>query len=263
MLPRSRLLAPLALATLAAAACRAKEPAAPADAAAPAAAPAAPTAPGTALGTVEGTLQVEGPVPARPPLATSGAALQVCGPSVPDRSLELGEGGALVGAVVSVQDGARLPEAPAHAPSVLDQRGCSYVPAVLAARAGTPLEVRNSDPLVHTVRAGPSEAPLFNVAMPLEGMKLQRPLPPTPGVLALRCDVHPWMRATVRTFDHGYFTSTDAAGHFRLQLPAGTHTLVLWHPLLPERTERVEVKAGQTVQLAQRWPAAALSAQPR
>ena len=77
-------------------------------------------------------------------------------------------------------------------------------------------------------------------------------------MLPLTCDVHPWMRAVIRTFDHGHFTATDAGGHFRLQLPAGVHTLVLWHPLLPEATERVEVKAGQTVRLAHRWPSSAL-----
>jgi plastocyanin len=230
----------LALLTLPLFACRAPAPAQP------------------ALGTVEGQLAVEGEVPARAPLKTSGAALQVCGTSVPDLSLRVGEGGALAEAVVSVQDGARLPEpAPAPAP-VLDQRHCSYVPAVLAARAGSTLQVLNSDPLVHTVRAGSASAPVFSLAMPLQGMRTQRALPAAPGVLPLRCDVHPWMRAVVRTFDHGHFTATDAGGHFRLQLPAGVHTLVLWHPLLPEVTERVEVKPGQTVRLVHRWPASAL-----
>jgi len=33
---------------------------------------------------------------------------------------------------------------------------------------------------------------------------------------------------------------------------------VLWHPLLPEVSERVEVRPGQTVRLAHRWPSSAL-----
>ena len=40
----------------------------------------------------------------------------------------------------------------------------------LAARAGTALEVRNSDPVMHNVRAVAGAQPVFNVAMPLEGM---------------------------------------------------------------------------------------------
>jgi plastocyanin len=236
---RSRLLALLALPLLAA--CRDPAPAAP------------------AWGTVEGVLGVEGEVPERPALKTSGAALQVCGPSVPDRALEVGEGGALAHAVVAVQGGAQLPEAQSTAAPVLDQRQCLYTPAVIAARAGRPLTVLNSDPLVHTVRAGTSSEKVFSLAMPVQGMRQERALPAQPGVVPVRCDIHPWMRAVVRTFDHGHFTTTDAGGRFRLQLPAGEHTLVLWHPLLPERTERVQVRAGQTVRLAHRWPSSALA----
>jgi hypothetical protein len=210
------------------------------------------------LGTVEGALGVDGEAPQRPALPTSGAAVHACGPSVPDNALQLGESGALAHAVVAVQGGALLTEPQRQPAPLLDQRQCRFEPAVLAARAGQPLAVLNSDPLVHTVRAGSPAAPSFSLAMPLQGARQERALPAAPGVVPLRCDIHPWMRAVVRTFDHGHFTTTDAGGRFRLQLPAGTHTLVLWHPLLPEVTERVEVRAGQTVRLAHRWPASAL-----
>ena len=56
-------------------------------------------------------------------------------------------------------------------------------------------------------------------------MTLKKPLPPTPGTVQVKCDVHPWMRAVVRTFNHPYFTTTDAQGHFRLEVPEGTHTV--------------------------------------
>jgi hypothetical protein len=98
---------------------------------------------------------------------------------------------------------------------------------------------------------------VFNVAMPLEGMTLKKPLPAAPGTVHVRCDLHPWMRAVVRTFDHPYFTTTDAEGRFRLELPEGTHTLLLWHPRLAEASlERVTVKAGETVQVAHAWTTA-------
>jgi hypothetical protein len=133
------------------------------------------------------------------------------------------------------------------------------VPAVAAARAGSSLEVRNDDPLVHNVRAMDGGKAVFNVAMPLEGMTLKRPLPEAPGLVEVRCDLHPWMRTVVRTFGHPYFTTTDAEGHFRLEVPEGTHTLVLWHPRLPEATlQAVTVKAGETVRVEHAWPAAEL-----
>lgn len=185
---------------------------------------------------------------------TTPTVAAACGDKVPDRSLSVGEGGALAHVVVSLADGAALPaEGITPPPAVLDQRKCSYEPPALAARAGTTLEVRNSDPVMHNVRAVAGAQSVFNVAMPLEGMSLKKPLPAAPGTVQVKCDVHPWMRAVVRTFDHPYFTTTDTQGRFRLEVPEGTHTLVLWHERLPEASRPITVKAGETVRLEQEW----------
>ncbi len=185
---------------------------------------------------------------------TTASSAGACGDKVPDRSLTVGEGGALAQVVVSLADGASLPAEGATAPpAVLDQKRCSYEPSALAARAGSTLEVRNSDPVMHNVRAVSGAQSVFNVAMPLEGMSLKKPLPAAPGTVQVKCDVHPWMHAVVRTFDHPYFTTTDEQGRFRLEVPEGTHTLVLWHERLPELSKPITVKAGETVQLEQSW----------
>ncbi|RKG96144.1 hypothetical protein D7X74_41605, partial [Corallococcus sp. CA047B] len=211
-------------------------------------------------GEIEGRVLLTGTPPAAAAMATSATVAHICGDQAQDRSLVVGGEGALAHAVVSLQDGAALPapEAPAPAP-VLDQKQCSYEPPALAARAGTELVLRNSDPLVHNVRAqAGTNRSVFNVAMPLEGMTLRRPLPAEPGTVQVRCDVHPWMRAVVRTFDHPYFTTTAPDGRFRLRVPEGPHTLVFWHERLPALTQTVTVRAGETVQLEQRWEVGAL-----
>ncbi|MCY1042507.1 carboxypeptidase regulatory-like domain-containing protein [Corallococcus sp. bb12-1] len=197
-------------------------------------------------------------------MATSATVAHVCGDQAQDRSLIVGGEGALAYTVVSLQDGAALPapESPAPAP-VLDQKQCSYDPPALAARAGTELVLRNSDPLVHNVRAqAGTNRSVFNVAMPLEGMTLRRPLPAEPGTVQVRCDVHPWMRAVVRTFDHPYFTTTAPDGRFRLRVPEGPHTLVFWHERLPALTQAVTVRAGETVQIDQAFEVGALRQGP-
>ncbi|XXF76581.1 carboxypeptidase regulatory-like domain-containing protein [Myxococcaceae bacterium GXIMD 01537] len=220
----------------------------------PAAAPSTPERP-VARGIIEGRVRLIGSPPALAPLPTSAMVASVCGEQVPDRSLVVGEEGALAQVVVAVAQGAALPGAGEPSPATrLDQSKCSYAPAVAAARAGSTLEVHNSDPLVHNVRAMGGGKAVFNVAMPLEGMTLKRPLPAEPGVVDVKCDLHPWMRAAVRTFDHPYFAVTDARGHFRLEVPEGTHRLVLWHPRLPEATvQEVTVKTGQTAQVEHTW----------
>ncbi|ADO74143.1 conserved uncharacterized protein [Stigmatella aurantiaca DW4/3-1] len=227
----------------------------------PASSPATPesAAPPSGQGVITGQVRLEGTPPAPEMKETTPAVAAVCGDAVPDRSLTVGDAGALAFVVVALVEGATLPaEGVVSPPPMLDQKKCAYEPPVLAARAGATLEVRNSDPVMHNVRAVADAKPLFNVAMPLEGTSLRRPLPTAPGTLQVKCDVHPWMRAVVRTFDHPYFTTTDANGRFRLDVPEGTHTLLFWHPRLPEATRSLTVQVGQTQQVEQIWPVSAL-----
>jgi plastocyanin len=218
-----------------------------------------PPAAAVGRGFVEGQVRLTGTPPPPVLLDTNPTAASTCGDKVPDRSLTVGEQGALAYVVVALADGASLPaEGVAAPPAVLDQKKCAYEPPALAARAGSTLDVRNSDPVMHNVRAMAGGQAVFNVAMPLEGMSLKKPLPAAPGTVQMKCDVHPWMRAVVRTFDHPYFTTTDAQGRFRLEVPEGTHSLVLWHSRLPEASRSFTVKAGETTRLEQVWDAGEL-----
>ena len=206
-------------------------------------------------GEIEGRVRLTGTPPAPATGPTSATVAHVCGDQAQDRSLVVGGEGALAHAVVSLQDGKGLPAPETQAPApVLDQKQCHYEPPALAARAGTEVVLRNSDPLVHNVRAqAGANRSVFNVAMPLEGMTLRRPLPAEPGTVQVRCDVHPWMRAVVRTFDHPYFTTSAPDGRFRLRVPEGSHTLAFWHERLPGASRTVTVRAGETVQAEQTW----------
>jgi plastocyanin len=205
-----------------------------------------PEASGAASGSVEGRVLWLGPKVALPPLVTSPSVQSVCGPSVTDNAFRTDAQGGVAEVVVWVD----APPAPSASPVhevVLDQKSCLYRPPVLAARAGSTLRLRNSDPLTHTVHARSGGQTAFNVAMPLQGMELTRRLPGEPGVVDVSCDVHPWMRAVVRTFNHPHFTTTDAEGRFRLPgLEPGEVTLHAWHPTLGEASQRVRVAAGAT-----------------
>ncbi|MCE9667426.1 hypothetical protein LY474_06325 [Myxococcus stipitatus] len=252
---RASLLPSLALLALAPA-CRESAPP-PVSAPPLAAAPSAPARPAADVkwGVIEGRVRLVGPPPTPARSPTTGTVVSVCGEETEDRSLVVGAEGALAHAVVALASGADLP-APASPPAdpVLDQKKCVYDPPVLAARAGATLTLRNSDPLVHNVRAasGTNRA-FFNVAMPLEGMSTRRALPAEPGLVPIRCDIHPWMYATIRTFDHPYFGTTSQEGRFRLEVPEGRHTLVFWHERLPQAEQTVEVRAGERVQVEQAW----------
>jgi len=218
----------------------------------------APTSSPSAVATIEGSIRVSGKIPSLPPLQTSDAVARVCGVEVPDRTLAVGEGGGLADAVVFLAEADVAPlDGPAsgRSPAVIDQRKCEYWPPVVAVRAGTEVEFRNSDPLLHNVHGKDSGAP-FNFAMPVQGLTVRKALPRSPEVLRLSCDVHPWMRAVVRTFNHPYFALTDARGHYRLSaVPAGRRKLGFWHQRFPEKTIELEALPSRANQADLEWSA--------
>ena len=207
---------------------------------------------------IEGSVRVSGKIPSLALLKTSDAVAKVCGVEVPDRTLAVGEGGGLADAVVFLAEADVAPlDGPAsgRSPAVIDQRKCEYWPPVVAVRAGTEVEFRNSDPLLHNVHGKDSGAP-FNFAMPVQGLTVRKALPRSPEVLRLSCDVHPWMRAVVRTFNHPYFALTDARGHYRLSaVPAGRRKLGFWHQRFPEKTIELEALPSRANQADLEWSA--------
>jgi len=221
----------------------------------PAPAPAPGPPPPARQGSIEGSIRFLGPVP--PPLKVSIPAdlARFCGQALEQPQAVVGEGGGL-SEVVAWVAGARGPLSAAPAPPPLDQRGCAFHPRVVAAAEGGQLTVINSDPLLHNVRtASPTDRPA-NVAMPITGMKVQIPLAATPAVVRLTCDVHPWMVAHVRTFDHPYFAVSGADGRFAIRgAPAGKQVLQLWHPSLGEHQVEVEVPEGGVARPQIDWPA--------
>jgi plastocyanin len=200
--------------------------------------------PGAAEARLEGHVGWLGLPPAVAALPTNASVQSVCGASVADATLRVDGQGDVAEVVVWVEAPAEA--TPVGLPAVvLDQRLCADQPSVLAARAGQTLRLQNSDPLTHTVHATRAGQTIFNVAMPLQHAELTRTLPLAPGLVDIRCDVHPWMRAVVRTFDHPHFTTTDASGRYRLSgLGPGDVHLHAWHPRLGEASRLVRL--GET-----------------
>lgn len=177
---------------------------------------------------------------ARSSIALPEGVRKVCGDSIGDQSLLIGPNGELANAVVWVDDAAPTPAEGRPSP-LLDQRQCAYQPPVLVAHTGAKLKVKNSDPLMHNVRA----SELFNVGMPIENQTIERPLPAEPGPVKVVCDVHPWMRADVMVLPHDQWAITNAEGRFTLRdVKGGARPLKVWHPLLGEKSVSVDVPAG-------------------
>ena len=140
---------------------------------------------------------------------------------------------------------------PSAPPALLDQKGCEYVPQILAIQTNQKLVARNSDPLSHNVHPSPI------VAGNKEENKMQVPngpdltftYPKPELFMRVLCNVHSWMVSYVCISDHPYFALTDKEGKYTIKnVPDGKYTLEVYHrkaaPASTPMTKEIEVKGG-------------------
>jgi plastocyanin len=198
---------------------------------------------GARAGDLRGAVSFEGTPPKLAPL-TATRDQNVCGPNVPDESVEVANG-KLANVVITVK-GSGLQKAAPKTVSI-DQQGCRYHPHVQAAPVGSTLEIINSDPMLHNIHGYLGSQTLFNLAMPIKGQKLPRPLPRA-GLVKIKCDVHSWMSGFIVVAD-GPFAVDGPDGTYSIKgLPAGAYTVTAWHEKLGEKTSQVNVpESGEVV----------------
>jgi plastocyanin len=213
---------------------------APATGAAPAAAPGA-----AGGGTVSGSIAFDGAPPANPPIDMAAeAACASKHSSAPADPVVKVTGGKLANVVVYVKSG--LPAGQTYpvptTPAVIDQQGCLYQPRALAAMVGQNVEIKNSDPVLHNIKAVPTKNRGFNISQPREGMTTTRTFTVEEISVPLECNVHGWMHANVSVFTHPFFAVSKDDGSFTIGgLPAGTYEIEARHEKLGTKTMSVTV----------------------
>jgi plastocyanin len=139
-------------------------------------------------------------------------------------------------------------EVPQPLPPVMDQVALTFIPGVLVARAGHPVEFRNSDDVLHNVRVNEvtTKAGTFNVAIPMGEdyrFTFERE-----GFYDVGCDIHPAMSATVYVSPSPYATLTDASGQFELRdVPPGKYNAIVYAG--GQRLERAVEVTGARLEL--------------
>jgi plastocyanin len=161
----------------------------------------------------------------------------------------VGKNGELADAVVLLKDadgkditgestGAGAP------PAVLDQKGCLYVPTILAVQTGQKIVVKNSDPCIHNVHCTPTvtgNEEKNDVQAPGDA-DLTYTFARQEMFLRFKCDIHPWMFAWVSVIDSPYYSVSDKDGKFAIKnVPPGKYTVVANHRKLGKQTQTIEV----------------------
>jgi hypothetical protein len=169
-----------------------------------------------------------------------------CGTEAAIEKVVVGGNKGLSNAVASV---AGAKGAPTAKKAVLDQKGCKFVPHVMAMTPGE-IEIKNSDDILHNIHTYSTANPPVNKAQP-KFKKVMTEKFEKPEVIKVTCDVHSWMLGWIAVMPHPYFGITDANGVAKIEnVPAGKQTIEVWHETLGKVTKDVDVKAGQTAKVS-------------
>jgi plastocyanin len=147
--------------------------------------------------------------------------------------------------------------------ATLDQKSCVFSPHLIIGRIGTEIELKNSDPVRHTVHAyDHKKKTAFHVAMAGRKSHSKVSLDQT-GLFDVQCDAgHRWMRAHVFVAPNPYYAVTDDQGNFEIaDIPPGTYTLKVWHDLFGEKSRTVTVGPGG--KLRENWTFTAAEFKPK
>ena len=134
---------------------------------------------------------------------------------------------------------------PTH-PFAMNQKWMAFQPHVLVVPLGATVVFKNSDTVEHNVNwrsIGGDRALAKNLGDARPGQILQYRFT-HPGVVHVRCRLHPTMSAYIVVVPTPYFTTTKRSGAFRLVLPPGRYRVVAWHEGRAERSREVTVGAA-------------------
>jgi hypothetical protein len=198
-------------------------------------------------GAIEGVVRYRGAVETRTVIPTKD--LSICGEPREEPVIRVGGDQAVESAVVylvGVAAGKDWPQA--GVTPRLDQKNCRFRPEVQVIPAG-PLEIVNSDPVLHNTQGFYGRRSAFNIALPNQGQVIPTELQ-RPGTVRVDCDAHGWMEGWIYVVDNPYFASTGADGAFSItDVPPGDYTLVAIQPFTGPVETAVTVTAGQTATL--------------
>lgn len=201
-------------------------------------------------GRITGTVKLDGQAPRQklidmskdPSCAEMRAATQATAENV-----VVGANGGLANVVVYISQGLTGNEASASQQVTINQKGCQYVPHVVALNVGQRLTIVNADKTAHNIHPEPTHA--GNNQWNKFQLSGSPPLDVTWAneevAIPVKCNIHPWMRAFIAVVKGPFGVSNDS-GFFQLDnVPPGTYTLTAWQETYGTQTETLTVAAGR------------------
>jgi hypothetical protein len=137
----------------------------------------------------------------------------------------------------------------------LEANICQFIPFVSVMREHYPLTVTNLDQVSHDLQ-------FYERDQEHVFIMFHRPALTKSGTsdiirftgkrrdVTMQCGMHPFMQGHGLAVENPYFAVTGLDGTFTIKdLPAGTHRIKAWHPILGEKVQDVTVAANGTTSL--------------
>jgi len=212
----------------------------------------APSVGAAATGQVVGTVKLDGQAPHQKPIDMSkdpACAQTAGGAPATTENVVVGGNGGLANVVVYISQGLTGNEgATASQPATMDQKGCQYVPHVLALNVGQHMTVLNSDKTAHNIHPQPNPTggnAQWNKSQIPGSSPIDIAWSNEEVAIPVKCNIHPWMHAYIAVVK-GPFGVSDGSGSFKLDnVPPGTYTLTAWQETYGTQTQKVTVAAGK------------------
>jgi plastocyanin len=202
---------------------------------------------GPSGGTVSGKVTYEGTPANMKPIDMSmeaSCAKMYATPQLAE-TVVTGAGNSLENVVVYISAGAPDDAAPSNA-ATFTQKGCRYIPHLLAFQVNQELKITNEDQTTHNVHPQPKRNREWNKSQP-PGAPPIRESYDQAEFFSVKCNVHPWMHGTFAVMPNSHYAVTGAGGSFSLaNLPPGKYTITAWHEAYGEQSQDVTIRASET-----------------
>jgi hypothetical protein len=201
----------------------------------------------TGGGSIEGVVVYRGDVPTKRIIPTKN--VETCGGPRNEPLIRVSADQTVESAVVYLVDVAKGKAWPEQGKTPeLNNVKCRFEPEVQVIRAG-PLDVVNSDPVLHNTHGHYGRRSAFNLGLPNEGQRIPVELK-RPGTVFIDCDAHGWMEGWVYVVDNPYYAITGTDGKFTItDVPPGNYKLVAVQSYTGPVELPVTVTGGQSTKL--------------
>jgi Carboxypeptidase regulatory-like domain len=199
-----------------------------------------------ASGTITGKATFTGTPPKMKPIDMSKEP--VCAkehnPPITTQDIESGPGNTLQDVVVYISAGDQG-SAPATTTAKYEQKGCQYMPHVLALQANQPQQIFNNDPVAHNIHPLPKANSEWNKSQPPGSPPIDTKWE-KPEFIAVKCNIHPWMHGYFAVMGTSHYALTGADGTFTIKdVPPGKYTVTAWQEHMGTQTQEVTVAGGE------------------